>query len=152
MLRRNYTGSIKSLRNFPTVQGSIYFSSKSFYRNPNGWNDSLRNNYYRYPALIHPMEWLPEIRPAVPAITSVVVNDSMVILISKPTRRQDLKGYVVYAGNSEQINISDARNIICITGVQDKITIQLPLSGFIKVTAISKTNHESGVSNVVNAR
>ncbi len=50
---------IKVLRQFPEVQGSIYFSSKSFDRNPNGWNDSLQNNYYRTPAMIPEMDWLP---------------------------------------------------------------------------------------------
>jgi len=51
---------IKLLRQYPNVQGSIYFSSNSFNNNPNGWNDSLRNNYYRAPALIPKMEWLPD--------------------------------------------------------------------------------------------
>lgn len=51
---------IELLRKYPTIQGSIYFSSKTFYRNPNGWNDSLQNNYYRLPAQIPPMEWLPK--------------------------------------------------------------------------------------------
>ena len=51
---------IKLLREYPTVQGSVYFSSKTFDNNPNGWNDSLRNNYYRLPAEIPKMEWLPE--------------------------------------------------------------------------------------------
>ena len=50
---------IKLLRSYPEVQGSIYFSSKTFDRNPNGWNDSLRNNYYRQPAAIPEMSWLP---------------------------------------------------------------------------------------------
>ncbi len=49
---------IKLLRQYPNVHGSIYFSSKSFDRNPNGWNDSLRNNYYKTPAAIPPMPWL----------------------------------------------------------------------------------------------
>ena len=51
---------IQLLRQYPNVQGSIYFSSKIFDRNPNGWNDSLRNNYYREPAQIPPMDWLPK--------------------------------------------------------------------------------------------
>jgi uncharacterized lipoprotein YddW (UPF0748 family) len=50
---------IKLLRSYPEVQGSIYFSSRTFYSNPNGWNDSLQNNYYKKPALIPPMPWLP---------------------------------------------------------------------------------------------
>ncbi|MDP9231064.1 MAG: family 10 glycosylhydrolase [Bacteroidota bacterium] len=51
---------IKKLREYPTIQGAIYFSSKSFYRNTNGWNDSLQNNYYKEPAVIPVMEWLPK--------------------------------------------------------------------------------------------
>ncbi|OJU24494.1 MAG: hypothetical protein BGN92_14500 [Sphingobacteriales bacterium 41-5] len=54
---------IKILRHTPGIQGSIYFSSKSFDRNPNGWNDSLRNNYYRVRAEVPEMPWLPK-RPA----------------------------------------------------------------------------------------
>ncbi|MGK2861755.1 MAG: glycoside hydrolase family 10 protein [Chitinophagaceae bacterium] len=50
---------IKMLRDFSSVKGSIYFSSKSFDRNPNGWNDSLKNNYYKTPALVPAMDWLP---------------------------------------------------------------------------------------------
>jgi uncharacterized lipoprotein YddW (UPF0748 family) len=55
---------IKLLRSYPNVQGSIYFSSTTFIGNPNGWNDSLQNNYYRSPALIPRMEWLPEKSPS----------------------------------------------------------------------------------------
>jgi uncharacterized lipoprotein YddW (UPF0748 family) len=51
---------IKILREHPNVQGSIYFSSTTFNNNPNGWNDSLQNNYYKYPALIPKMDWLPD--------------------------------------------------------------------------------------------
>ncbi len=50
---------IKRLRQYSNVQGSIYFSSKSFNNNPNGWCDSLKNNYYKNPTQVPPMEWLP---------------------------------------------------------------------------------------------
>ena len=51
---------IRLLRQYPSIQGSVYFSSKTFDSNPSGWNDSLRNNLYSTPALIPPMDWLPE--------------------------------------------------------------------------------------------
>lgn len=54
---------IKLLREYPNVQGSIYFSSKSFNNNPNGWNDSLKNNYYKENVSTPPMEWLPKKSP-----------------------------------------------------------------------------------------
>ncbi|WP_290794274.1 glycoside hydrolase family 10 protein [Flavihumibacter sp. UBA7668] len=49
---------IQAVRNTPNMHGVIYFSSKSFEKNPNGWNDSLRTNYYRQPATIPSMEWI----------------------------------------------------------------------------------------------
>jgi uncharacterized lipoprotein YddW (UPF0748 family) len=51
---------LESIRAKGNVQGAIYFSSVSFDKNPNGWTDSLKNNYYRTPALIPPMPWLPK--------------------------------------------------------------------------------------------
>lgn len=49
---------IKLLRQYPQVQGSIFFSSKTFKTNPNGWSDSLRNNYFREPVKVPEMDWL----------------------------------------------------------------------------------------------
>ncbi len=43
---------IQLLRQNPTIQGMIFFSSKSFNKNPNGWNDSLRLNYFASPTLL----------------------------------------------------------------------------------------------------
>jgi uncharacterized lipoprotein YddW (UPF0748 family) len=51
---------IGSSRAQPNVQGQIYFSSTSFDKTLNGWGDSLRNNYYREPAAIPDMPWLPK--------------------------------------------------------------------------------------------
>jgi uncharacterized lipoprotein YddW (UPF0748 family) len=49
---------IEALRQTPNIQGAIFFSSKSFIRNPNGWSDSLRLTYYAVPAAVPPMDWL----------------------------------------------------------------------------------------------
>lgn len=59
---------IQALRKYPTTQGSVYFSSKTFEKNLNGWNDSLRNNYYRHPALVPPMPWINNDTPDQPSI------------------------------------------------------------------------------------
>jgi uncharacterized lipoprotein YddW (UPF0748 family) len=65
---------IKLLRQYPNVQGSIYFSSKSFNSNPNGWSDSLRNNYYKLQAATPQMDWLPR-NPNQKNATSFLPND-----------------------------------------------------------------------------
>lgn len=51
---------IELLRNTPNMQGMIFFSSKSFNKNPNGWNDSLRLHYFKEPAIVPEMEWMPK--------------------------------------------------------------------------------------------
>jgi uncharacterized lipoprotein YddW (UPF0748 family) len=49
---------IELLRNTPNMQGMIFFSSKSFNKNPNGWNDSLRLHYFKESVLVPEMEWM----------------------------------------------------------------------------------------------
>jgi uncharacterized lipoprotein YddW (UPF0748 family) len=41
---------IEALRKTPNIQGMIFFSSKTFDKNPNGWSDSLRLNYFAVPS------------------------------------------------------------------------------------------------------
>ncbi|MGB8193127.1 MAG: family 10 glycosylhydrolase [Chitinophagaceae bacterium] len=88
---------IKALQNMPNVQGAIYFSSKSFFKNPNGWNDSLRNNYYRYPALVPPMPWIPSTIPAEPEVNAYIPEPNSLAFEFRKLKRDDqLKGYAVY--------------------------------------------------------
>ncbi|MEP6711064.1 MAG: family 10 glycosylhydrolase [Ferruginibacter sp.] len=41
---------IKLIRSTQNIQGMAFFSSKTFEKNPNGWSDSLRLNYFKDPA------------------------------------------------------------------------------------------------------
>lgn len=41
---------ILKVRSAKNVDGFIFFSSKNFEKNPNGWSDSLRLNYFKEPA------------------------------------------------------------------------------------------------------
>ncbi len=38
---------IKTIRSLPKLGGMVFFSSKTFDKNPNGWSDSLRLNYFK---------------------------------------------------------------------------------------------------------
>jgi uncharacterized lipoprotein YddW (UPF0748 family) len=49
---------IQAMRNTPNMKGMIFFSSKTFEKNPNGWNDTLRLNYFKDPVKVPEMEWL----------------------------------------------------------------------------------------------
>ncbi len=51
---------LDAIRKTANTHGVIYYNTSSFMRNPNGWNDTLRLNYYKKPAPVPKMEWLPE--------------------------------------------------------------------------------------------
>lgn len=153
---------IKRLREFPEIQGSVYFSSKSFSSNPNGWSDSLRNNYYKYPAIPPPMAWIDSVKPAQP----VLLYDS-----SKPTfytnsidlyfRQNEVNDminrYVIYQFNDlKKMDKSDPKNIkeIIIAG-NNFYTFDLqniPVTQneiVIAATSLTSTNNESNLSQYI---
>jgi len=89
---------LKLLRQYPNVQGSIYFSSKSFDKNPNGWNDSLQNNYYKYPALVPSMDWISKEKPAAPVLSRVAKKGEEISFSVKPPSAGNVpvKCFVIY--------------------------------------------------------
>jgi uncharacterized lipoprotein YddW (UPF0748 family) len=149
---------LKLLRRYPNVQGSIYFSSKSFDNNPNGWNDSLKNNYYRYPALLPPMRWIDNEKPWAPIVERTITNDSLVRLIVRPDPRNlvPIKYYVVYKytpeSDSEPFG-NQPRYIEKFEMSADGFTLNDVLSSrhysyrFL-VTAVGKNNNESDLSEI----
>lgn len=47
---------IQALRSKPNIQGMVFFSSRSFNNNPNGWSDSLRLTYFKDPSKVPAFE------------------------------------------------------------------------------------------------
>jgi len=97
---------LTALRNIPTTQGAIYFSSKTFEKNPNGWSDSLRNNYYYYPALVPAMSWIDAIAPEQP---SILKQTNGLIQVSN-TGKEIIKAFGVFTlENGKAINLLNAQ-------------------------------------------
>jgi uncharacterized lipoprotein YddW (UPF0748 family) len=65
---------MRLLRQTQGIHGAVFFSSRNFLNNPLGWNDSLRNDFFRYPALIAPMPGLETPRPLSPEISRVSMD------------------------------------------------------------------------------
>lgn len=149
---------IKLLRRYPNVQGSIYFSSKTFKANPNGWNDSLQNNYYKYPALLPSMRWVDNEKPWPPIVERSIVNDSMIQLVVKPDPRNrvEIKYFVVYkfATDSNSEPFGNAPKFISQfvpTPQGFKLTEALSTKHFsyrYVVTAVGRNNNESDLSEI----
>ena len=146
--RNQLPRQIRASREFQNIGGQVYFSSTSFFKNVNDWNDSLRENYYNYPALIAPMPWIDSLRPSIPVIHSNSARDSMIIRFEKGNTADTLKGYAVYKADGV-FNMDSARvfQFIPISGsahiVFDIAELMKQPRGRYFVTAISKTNNES---------
>jgi hypothetical protein len=149
---------IKLLRRYPNVHGSIYFSSKSFNNNPNGWNDSLQNNYYKYPALLPPMRWIDNEKPWPPIVDRKLTDDSVIQLNVRPDPRnhREIKYYVVYqyAADSHSETFGNqprylSKIITRPEGFQLKEALSSKHFSYrYVITAVGKNNNESELSEV----
>jgi len=97
---------IRAMRTYPEVQGAVYFSSTSFVKNPNGWCDSLRNNYYNYPALIEPMPWIDSTRPHEPAFRTEYNQKDLsgTAWLTKGDPQDRLRGFAIYRTDSADVS------------------------------------------------
>ncbi len=147
---------IKLLREYPQVQGSVFFSSASFSSNPNGWSDSLKNNYYKYPAIIPPMSWVDSVRPAQPEIVldstkPAIFDYSIDLYLKQDTTDNRINRYVIYSyADTTEMDNSDPKNIVEIIESGDnyyKYNLQniSPQQNkiVIAVTSLTNTNNES---------
>ncbi len=155
---------IKLLRNNKNVQGSIYFSCTNLLKNPNGWADSLHDNYYSSPALIAPMPWIDTFKPQAPVITNFTEENKRhtnanFIFNAKPNdagETEEVKSYVVYmSGDFASVGSMPYRIIAAQEAKEFQFSImqwQIPIDWegcYIAVTSIDRENNESPLSNMV---
>jgi len=151
---------IKYLRDNPRVEGSVYFSSKSLLNNPLGITDSLRENYYKYPALPPPMLWLDSIPPNAPLnFTATTVMNKVNLKWETPSLAKDnepVYGYVIYRfDGDERVNLTDPRYILHIqydttTTFTDE-TAKKGQTYLYVVTALDRLKNESEPSPTIAA-
>ena len=153
---------IKRIREFSTIQGSVYFSSKSFANNPNGWSDSLRNNYYKYPAIPPPMPWIDATIPQRPILlydSSKAVSNltSIELYFRQEEPNEMVNRYVIYQFiDPKNMDKNDPKNIkeIINSGNNfyafDLKTIPADQNKVvIAATSLSSTNNESDLGRYI---
>lgn len=150
---------IVRLREYPEIQGSIYFGSKNLLANHNGWADSLRNHYYHYPALIPPMLWIDSVAPFHPITKNATIqsgNEMLKIQCSpQPAETETIKLYAVYASTSlsslqhHPVYVQDAAGASN-TGLEIPLNL---LSGetnlYLAITCVDTENNESSASPLI---
>ena len=131
------------------VKGSVYFSAAGLLRNPQGICDSLKNNFYRYPAL-QPICLRHSAEVAVAPTEAKVLRkagDHFYTLSWQPvnaTGGQQVAYYVVYAfPEFGKINFDDPEYIIAITK-QTSLQLSIdPREYNICITAVNRYKQES---------
>jgi hypothetical protein len=146
--RNEIPNQIKKVRENSRVQGSIYYSSSIFNKNPNGWNDSLQN---KYPAIIPPMPWIDSSKPAAPLISNAeLTNDNnskeVVLHFTVKNYSPGIKQYAI-AITPKQSELSHSY-LAKLLPAREELYVSVPaefITGsdlFISLSAISKTNNQ----------
>jgi uncharacterized lipoprotein YddW (UPF0748 family) len=104
-------------RQYKTVNGEIFFSARSIYENQGGLLDSLKTNYYRYPALLPTMNWIDSIPPNKPKnLKFQKKEDKLILEWEEPEKNSDAEtayGYVVYRFiNESNFDLNNPKHIV----------------------------------------
>ncbi|PUZ26620.1 Uncharacterized lipoprotein YddW, UPF0748 family [Chitinophaga costaii] len=107
---------IKAARSLSTVQGSIFYSAKSFAGNPYGIQDSLRTHLYKYPALRPEMAWIKYPLPIAPYFSDAFEKPGGLEIHWADNDTSGLtQQYVLYRfEEKEPVNFNDASKILAI--------------------------------------
>lgn len=143
---------IEMNRKYETVNGEVFFSAKSIFENQGGLLDSLKNNFYRYHALLPTMKWIDSIPPNKINSLSIQKDTSRIIIEWKEPERnsqaETAYGYVVYRFVNENVDLSNPKNIVQILLPKrekfiDKIDKNLVGEITYVITALDRHQNES---------
>lgn len=132
------------------VKGTVLWYAKAVVDNIGNYGTTLRNYYWKYPALQPKMPFIDDKRPKKPRKVKAVWTSSGYLLFWTPPRGKNWDDvatkYVVYRFNKgERVNLDDPSKIVTIT---NKTMYKLPYAdGKTKyryvVTAVDRMNNES---------
>jgi len=147
-------------RQTPDVSGNIIFRSKLLINNTKGFEDSLINNYFKYPAITPPMSWKDSIPPNEPqnlrydklpnsSIAAVQWDIPLIASDSDTASR-----YVVYHFDyipTGPGDLSDPENILSLVGLKYIVPEEPDTSGakYFVVTSLDRNSNESIMSSVL---
>ncbi len=155
--KKQLPNQVRELRKNPRVEGSIFFSSKSLTDNLAGFQDSLRTEFYQYPALQPQMIWLGESAPMPPGLHASYLNHQVKLTwyYNKVHWPKGVYGYVIYRFNKGQKpDLNYPQNIIKISFDKtlrsySDVTATAGASYKYVITAIDRLKNEGWRSNIV---
>jgi uncharacterized lipoprotein YddW (UPF0748 family) len=149
---------IRLNRTNAAVTGSVFYNTTTLNKNSHGFRDSLRNDFYRLPALPPAMPWIKSAPPLAPInLTAQLNTDGVLLKWNQPITGQNemdkIKKYIIYRFNeNEVIDINNPKNIKAII-LDNKIEyVDKDNTGNkfkYVVTSLDRLNNESVPSNMV---
>lgn len=142
-------------RTYEEVVGMNFFSLRSIQKyNYLGIQDSLRNDLFKYPALVPTMNWKDSIAPSPVSNLNAVKNSSGVLITWEKPNDNPAKYFIVYRFDDlTPLNINDPRNILTVTfndttSYLDTKTIDTSIVQNINyvVTSLDRLHNESPVT------
>lgn len=110
--REEIPKQIQLNRSIAAVQGQILFRYQNLVQNPLGFTDRLRNDLFRYYALIPLMSWISEVKPPTPRILEVSFTPRGKQIRWQTIPSSSLRSFVLYHFPPDQaIHIEDPRFI-----------------------------------------
>jgi uncharacterized lipoprotein YddW (UPF0748 family) len=149
---------IRINRSNPKIQGSVFFRANTM--TGKGFNDSLKNDLYRFKALPPAMPWKDAVNPNPVQnlrFERLSPTEPYALIWDKPATASDGDSayrYVVYrftTPNVTQADLNDPANILVIEPKRNSIPPLPPTTGpyFFVVTALDRNWNESIMSTVV---
>jgi uncharacterized lipoprotein YddW (UPF0748 family) len=143
-----------------TVRGSFFYRTLNLNQNLLGFRDSLKNNFYKFPAMPPRMDWKDQVPPPPPLNLTAQKNNNVVTLSwTRPTtgssELEKVRGYVLYRFKSGPFDISKAENIRTIVPTDTNRVVDIvenpgaPQIYAYVVTAFDRLYNESAESNAV---
>ena len=142
-------------RSYGNVWGSVFFrANDGVLDNPKGFEDSLKHDYYQWPALIPSMPWKDQVPPLVPQnirYERVAGTGPAMLRWDPPAPAADgdtASRYVVYRfdhGNVSPSDIADPKNILSVEGASSSSPPNQSNSSpsYFVVTALDRNYNES---------
>ena len=147
------TRQIRVMRQIEGIKGGALYSAKHFQRDLMGFQDSLQQNLYRYPAIVPPMKWIDNKAPDKPGR---VRKRGMEIRWKADKTKNELDRpvrFIVYKNKEgETFDPNDPRSILLITQAK-KIKLKKGDGEaeryLFRVSALDRLNNESKISKPV---
>jgi uncharacterized lipoprotein YddW (UPF0748 family) len=156
---------IRLSRTTANCYGNIFFRTLvGILDNEKGFKDSLRSNFYKYPALLPVMKWKDTVAPQPPGSVRyerIAATGQAGLEWDVPSAASDgdtADRYVVYRFDKSAVSeadLSDPRNIVSVEGEKVSYPGTPPpsVNGYYYViTSLDRNSNESTISQIINVK